>query len=257
MSSPLYKTCEICGNQFRTKLCHYESRRTCSKKCLGKLFSVEHIGKGNPHYKNAKKTAVCKFCGTEFSYWPSVRKNAACCSRECAGRYKSLVMVGENSTNWKGGNQSYYGSNWHINQDAARQRDNYTCQNCGITEDILNRRLDVHHLKPFRVCHDYLEANKLSNLISLCQSCHKLAEKTSWKKYSKPSFNSNVYIIESPWLTPKEAAKIIGFSVWGVYAAIRRGYIQAKNLCDGIDARKQPRFAIHIDDALSYKKRYK
>jgi hypothetical protein len=69
-----------------------------------------------------------------------------------------------------------------------RRRDHYTCQGCGKTEVELGRVLDVHHIRPFRefgyIRHQndrYLLANDLSNLVSLCVSCHKTME---WKTES-------------------------------------------------------------------------
>jgi predicted HNH restriction endonuclease len=40
--------------------------------------------------------------------------------------------------------------------------------------------LDVHHVKPFRDfgVANYLEANQLDNLVTLCKPCHMAIEKT-------------------------------------------------------------------------------
>uniref|UniRef100_A0A6M3K6B9 HNH nuclease domain-containing protein n=1 Tax=viral metagenome TaxID=1070528 RepID=A0A6M3K6B9_9ZZZZ len=51
-----------------------------------------------------------------------------------------------------------------------RKRDNYTCQNCNMTEEehliVYGFNLTVHHI-------DYNKQNSVfSNLISLCSSCH-------------------------------------------------------------------------------------
>jgi predicted HNH restriction endonuclease len=47
---------------------------------------------------------------------------------------------------------------------------------CGITEEEHGRQLDVHHKVPFRLFDSPIEANRLSNLISVCPSCHKKLE---------------------------------------------------------------------------------
>ena len=52
-------------------------------------------------------------------------------------------------------------------KQAARARDNYTCQCCGKK----NCRLEVHHLLP----RTRGGSNKLANLITLCSDCHQLA----------------------------------------------------------------------------------
>jgi len=51
-----------------------------------------------------------------------------------------------------------------------RQRDNYQCQNCGMTEQehliVYGRVLHIHHI-------DYNKKNnKDTNLITLCQGCN-------------------------------------------------------------------------------------
>ncbi len=61
-----------------------------------------------------------------------------------------------------------------VKRDAARQRDDHTCQNCGLPED--GRSHDVHHKIPFRAFEDFSEANRLENLVTLCPTCHRRAE---------------------------------------------------------------------------------
>jgi DEAD/DEAH box helicase domain-containing protein len=67
-----------------------------------------------------------------------------------------------------------YGSNWAAQRQQARARDQYRCQMCGAAEQ--GREHDVHHKIPFRTFASYLEANQLSNLITLCRTCHRRAE---------------------------------------------------------------------------------
>jgi len=68
-----------------------------------------------------------------------------------------------------------FGRNWAASRNAAVCRDNGRCRLCG-RRDAEETTLDVHHIKP-RVQYideDGLapEANELSNLITLCKSCH-------------------------------------------------------------------------------------
>jgi 5-methylcytosine-specific restriction endonuclease McrA len=79
---------------------------------------------------------------------------------------------------WKGGKIYYYGPDWDRQRNKARARDNYTCQHCGVTETQLSKELDVHHKIKFRIfgIEHYKEANDLTNLISLCNPCHIIAE---------------------------------------------------------------------------------
>jgi len=87
---------------------------------------------------------------------------------------------------WNGGKIYYYGPSWNSQRNAARKRDNYTCQYCGTTEDILGKQLDVHHIRKFRLfgLAHHEQANHLDNLISLCPQCHIIAEVQSGRDES-------------------------------------------------------------------------
>ena len=65
-----------------------------------------------------------------------------------------------------------YGPNWDKQRKAANQRDNFTCQFCGKKKTT--RYLDAAHVVPFRHfgLQRYKKANRLSNLVTLCRSCH-------------------------------------------------------------------------------------
>lgn len=88
------------------------------------------------------------------------------------------------------------GPNWATQRRLARERDHYTCQVCGATEESLNREHDVHHIKPFKefgyipgVNENYMEANALDNLITLCRSCH---SRVSGDRLSKDAFSNGL-----------------------------------------------------------------
>ena len=64
-------------------------------------------------------------------------------------------------------------------KEQVRFRDNYKCQICGCSQLENGKQLDVHHI-------DYDKKNcKISNLISLCVSCHRKtnARREYWKNY--------------------------------------------------------------------------
>ena len=76
-----------------------------------------------------------------------------------------------------------YGPNWPEQRAKARQRDGYRCTVCGAAERP-GQQHDVHHIRPFRsfgyipgVNENYLLANKLENLRTLCRSCHRQVER--------------------------------------------------------------------------------
>ena len=74
------------------------------------------------------------------------------------------------------------GPNWEQQRDLTRRRDAFRCRHCGAPERP-DRQHDVHHLRSFREFNyvmgendNYLQANDLGNLITLCSACHRLAE---------------------------------------------------------------------------------
>jgi 5-methylcytosine-specific restriction endonuclease McrA len=86
-------------------------------------------------------------------------------------------MQGNNHPRWKGGPVDR-GSNWCSQRRQALRRDKHTCQICGRKPKKGEKRIvDVHHIIPYREFHgDYLKANHLPNLITLCKSCHAAVE---------------------------------------------------------------------------------
>ena len=67
-----------------------------------------------------------------------------------------------------------YGPNWTHQRILARKRDQYRCQYCGVPET--GKAHHVHHKIPFRNFPSYEEANQLNNLVTLCPTCHRIAE---------------------------------------------------------------------------------
>ena len=104
------------------------------------------------------------------------------CTRSAVGfamRRKGLEVKrhhsnpkGENSPFWEEGYDHYYGPNWQEKREEARSRDGYKCQDCGVAEEDLEIPLHVHHINPLKNFDDVEDANRLSNLVSLCQPCH-------------------------------------------------------------------------------------
>ena len=74
---------------------------------------------------------------------------------------------GEDHWWWKDGTGgSDYPDDFWFARKIARERDDFTCRVCGITEEECGRELDVHHRDSDKT------NNELSNLLSLCRSCH-------------------------------------------------------------------------------------
>ena len=87
------------------------------------------------------------------------------------------LYIGENNPAWKGGITPEYlilrtSSRYQDWRKAVYERDNYTCQICGIRSG--NGKtvvLEAHHKKSFS---EYSELRfEISNGITLCKSCHK------------------------------------------------------------------------------------
>lgn len=179
------KTCSIkCRGEYKTKLhvkveyicswCgksyfRFPSQRTrpnnfCSVTCKN------HWHRGENHVNFNSIKCVCEMCGTEFlrTKYKVDKYGGRYCSRECSSKSQEIP-----------GTDSYRGPNWKQQRRKARHRDKYICQRCGITEEQYGKALDVHHLVPFKEFGAimYEDANRLSNLISLCKSCHITVER--------------------------------------------------------------------------------
>lgn len=160
-------SCCQCGKKIwqpKSKLLR-QSRHHCSRVCYLKSKRED---------PRKRRLLECLFCKKKF-YEISYRdgKVGRFCSSECYGKWRTANLSGENSPNWKGGYSiDYGGGGWHFQRVNARKRDNFTCQDCGVTEQSWGYNLDVHHLVPFDMFDDPKEAHDLSNLITLCRKCH-------------------------------------------------------------------------------------
>ena len=97
---------------------------------------------------------------------------------------------GEKNYRWLGG-ISFLPYTREFNRqikDLIRDRDNHVCQNCGVPEIELTRKLDIHHI-------DYRKWNCLpTNLISLCGKCHvsSNSNRSYWTSYFTTLLNRRV-----------------------------------------------------------------
>ena len=67
-----------------------------------------------------------------------------------------------------------YGPNWNNTRELVLHRDQYRCRVCGTPQKDSPHH--VHHKIPFKSFTSIVEANRLDNLITLCSSCHRIAE---------------------------------------------------------------------------------
>jgi len=123
----------------------------------------------------------CTQCGSDLTRNNTqfdVSKNKRFfCNKKCAGIWKANNLVGQKVYNYKEGTKKYYGPNGRVQKRKAAKRDGYACRRCHRAKKELGRNPDVHHIIPFETFESYKEANRLSNLITLCNRCHRLIEK--------------------------------------------------------------------------------
>lgn len=75
-------------------------------------------------------------------------------------------------------------------------RCNYSCQDCGVKEDIKQPTLQVHHIKPLSVG----GTNDPSNTTLLCDFCHKTKHQ---KVIKKTKYYERIYMLN-------ESCRVIG-----------------------------------------------
>ena len=169
------KDCDFCNKEFKYRS-KFKDKRFCSLSCTGKF--------GNKDKKSAFEKP-CEICGKPLKTIPSrVREGRGkYCSKVCYWKGMSVtqkermnseemrvklseVQRGEKSHTFKDGKSykyTHYGSGFNnLLREKVRQRDNNTCQECGVT----NKRLEIHHVDLNQRNHD------LNNLILLCSICH-------------------------------------------------------------------------------------
>lgn len=164
--------CHTCGECFKVDRHRADSAKYCSQECYGLAERSVDVD---------DTTVVCEVCGDLFQVRPARVESARFCSYDCKGKWRSENVAGENHPSWKGGYEPYYGPNWERQRRRARHRDQHRCQGCGMTEaehiEEYGRKPPVHHLTPIRTFWedgdlDHEAANRLDNLITLCDGCH-------------------------------------------------------------------------------------
>lgn len=179
-------TCPQCETKFRD----YESRRSaknekrnfCSRECKRCFEGSDGID------------VNCAECSTETHIPPShidsvngYEQRNHFCSKDCESKFKKREWQGEDHPSYNGGTLVRMGPNWTNKRSEALSRDNHTCQDCGISEESHKEKykqsLHVHHKIPRKeiLSNDPTEkefelVNNLSNLVTVCASCHRKRE---------------------------------------------------------------------------------
>lgn len=188
-----------------------ESRRTECAHCKKSFVKSWKNGQAPKYCSAACRIAhdkplpcKCLSCGVEFSAisprrdgsrWYARINGRKTCSRECLiDFYKNdqsrkdkigAAFSGEKHPNWQGGKSLWNtihgrGFDWKKQRIKALERDGNCCVKCGMTAEqclqAYGRTLDVDHIIPFHNFNSYKKANELTNLQSVCASCHKIEE---------------------------------------------------------------------------------
>lgn len=168
------------GHNRRGKGHSEETKRKISVALMGKFpneetkakLSVAHrgkyTGKDHPFYgRNHTEESKKKMSENAAARRPEVRAklSAACMGKSHSEETKvkmSLAMRGDKNPNWCGGTSfEPYAPTFPQFKAAILERDNFTCQLCGITENLC-----PHHINYVKT-DDYIK-----NGICLCQSCN-------------------------------------------------------------------------------------
>ena len=184
LQSGKVKSCLVCGKEFYCYPSDADDHKCCSQKCYhlsreGQTLIMPPGWKENNKKSMQNRKArqrkppimrICEYCQKEFEQKQrSLKRIWRFCSKGCYRDW--LKLFPENHPTYKGGRIEYYGPDWRPQRRLARKRDNNKCRSCG--QKIKGVSMDVHHIKPFREFNgDWKEANKLTNLITLCRSCH-------------------------------------------------------------------------------------
>jgi len=147
---------------------HFFCSRTCNQ-----AWRKVNAPRGQAHPQYARIQVLCDFCGQLLFKSPHKIRPYNFCNPQCLAKWRKATgaLVGPNNGAWRGGCIEYRGPNWPEQRAAALERDAYTCQHCNNKDD-----LDIHHIKPYQTFSNYLEANALENLVTLCKSCHTTAD---------------------------------------------------------------------------------
>lgn len=174
--------CITCEKEFEAKT---KARKYCSKKC------------NDAAQRSFQR--ICNLCG-DIKYvkrWNAC--NAHLCLKCAKASHKGhpTFKSGSENLQWKGGHRYYSrgrfcsdsnGLTWKSQRKLCLQRDNYTCQGCGVSRVTEGPSWTpaIHHKTPWMYSHSH----EIDNLVCLCNSCH-MKEERKWHK-------------EHPSMTPLE-----------------------------------------------------
>lgn len=135
-----------------------EGAAFCDEEMLAKIVETRH-GVVRPECKHPE----CEKTVTQS--WNTF------CSYSCSNSFNQSKKYGNNQAGSK--NSQYTDGTYTLEKSKkleARKRDNYKCQTCG--KAVKGRAAHVHHIVAERCFDDMERAHDLSNLVTVCSSCH-------------------------------------------------------------------------------------
>lgn len=163
--------CSPCQKKHRNSHLRVKYNKTCSD--CGSLFKTGNIRA--PRCEHCRYHAKCQSCGTEFYREVSTQRF---CFRKCSDRAKK---------------DFYYGGKY----SEVMNRDGNKCKKCGAVKELCVHHID--HSGSHRV--EAFEANnELSNLVVLCNKCHKDIHSLTYKLLAE-KYQSDVLEIANEFLS--------------------------------------------------------
>ncbi len=103
-----------------------------------------------------------------------IKRECGVCKKSLPFRRKFLLYCnkhGREGREYQSGDYIFEGI--ERTREAARKRDNYTCQDCGKVWIKGERRFDIHHFKECgKKSRKYEPLSELPNMITLYHKCH-------------------------------------------------------------------------------------
>ena len=174
-------------------------RHYCNVICQNKNDKLRGIDKTLKAHASIRKNGQPKLKGKPASWIDSnnelmIRKkisNAKLKDNYMKGRFKNKHHA------YLGGKIQYRGWRWNEIKKSIKERDNYKCVECGMSEtesiELFNQVLQVDHIIPYRITKD----NNDYNLQTLCCKCHGKKFKEEYWLYFRSLHLNNVLTYKS------------------------------------------------------------
>jgi 5-methylcytosine-specific restriction endonuclease McrA len=171
--------CKKCAAKERTKI-----SEKCSRYVDGRSLKKYYCECGKEITYPNKRCMICSKIGENNPFYGKHHTEETK-KKLSELRIKSKLSDGDKNPNWHGGTENFpypFEFNEEL-KEFIRNRDNYECQNCSMTEEehliVTGMVLHIHHI-------DYNKDNcNEDNLITLCNSCNSRANfnRDYWLNY--------------------------------------------------------------------------